>query len=317
MIHCKSPLRISFMGGRTDFPSFYQEEDGFVVSTTIDKHVSLTVEDSQGVQLEQEATEQVELVSDLKNSLVRHVLRSYGIEKNIGIHIKSDTPTGTGLGSSSSLTVALIKALQVKTKGNVLSNTELAEKACHIEINELGCNTGKQDQYAAAFGGLNAFTFLATGEVKVDSLQSQHAQSLEMATQLYYTGISRDGTKILEAERKTTEVAKDSLRRMADLAREFYKELKEGGDLLNLGRILDEGWKLKKGVNQLISNSMIEESYQIALSAGAYGGKLLGAGGGGYLLFICPPEKQQNLQTALAHLQPLGIKFSTDGAKVI
>lgn len=304
------------MGGRTDFPSFYEEEEGFTVSSTIDKYISLSLNEEDGVRLKQESSEHVERTKDLKNDLVRHILTSYKIENNIGIYAKSDTPTGTGLGSSSSFTVALIKALQKKVNGAPLSASELAEKACDIEIRVLGSNTGKQDQYAAAFGGLNAFRFLSSGVVETEPIQSKHTNNLEAAVQLYYTGQSRDGAKILDHERRPTTDTKGRLRRMRDLAKHFYQELKEGGDISVMGKILDEGWKLKKGVNDLITNSSIEESYQKGLGAGAYGGKLLGAGGGGYLLFLCPPDKQQNLQTALAHLRPLNIKFSTEGARL-
>ena len=241
MIKCISPLRISFMGGRTDFPAFYREEEGFTVSTTIDKYIHLTLSEAKGVLLEQESAEHVDSVAQLKNRLVKHILSSYGIENNIGIHVKSDTPTGTGLGSSSSLTVALIKALQRKKYESALSPSALAEKACDIEINELGANTGKQDQYAAAFGGMNAFSFLSTGEVKVSPIRSNHTSSLEMATQIFYTGISRDGSKILEVERKSSDVSKNSLRKMRDLAKLFYQEINTGGDLKTMGQILDEG----------------------------------------------------------------------------
>jgi D-glycero-alpha-D-manno-heptose-7-phosphate kinase len=315
MIQCISPLRISFMGGRTDFPSFYHEEEGFVVSTTIDKYIHLSIDDGKGILLSQQG--ESEIVTDveaLKNNLVKEILKEYGA-KNLAITATSDTPSGTGLGSSSSFTVALLRALHLKYKKQNLSAQQVAELASTIEIERLGSNTGKQDQYAAAFGGFNAFRFLPNGKVEVKKVKSDHLQKLESSICVFYTGISRDGSKILESERGST--SKQALQGMRDLAKVFYQEITTSADIQSLGEILHTGWLLKKGISNLISNDIIEDSYKKGLTAGAYGGKLLGAGGGGFLLFICPPEKQENLQKALQNLKPLAIKFSTEGAKIV
>lgn len=309
------------MGGRSDLPSFYEEEEGFVVSATIDKYIYLNLYEKSAHHfwLQYKEEEVCQRVEEIQHPIIReaflqfpHIYQSKGVR----LQVESDIPSGTGLGSSSSFTVGLLNALQAQNKES-WSKERLAEEASDLEIKKLKSFIGKQDQYCAAYGGFLAMKFTQNGKVETQQikLEKSKIQNLEDHLCVFFSGIQRDGAKILESERKS--LNRDLIRSMRDLAHDFHKELIGSADCKILGEILANGWEIKQRVNQKVSTSAIQEIYEQALKAGIYGGKLLGAGGGGYLMFLCPPERQEKLQNALPGLQRLPVHFSHNGSEII
>lgn len=320
MIITKTPFRVSFCGGGSDIPEFYREYGGCVISTSINRYMYISIHPyfNEGTTaLKYSQTEIVNELSEIKHSIFKCVLNDMNLS---GVEITStaDVPSGTGLGSSSSFTVGLIHSIYCY-KGKYVSKQKIAEDACNVEINKLGNPIGKQDQYAAACGGLNFITFREDDTVSVEPL-IMHPDTLKALQEnivVYYTGITHDANKIL-AEQKNNISQPDkikNLKYMCDLTRSMKKSL-EDNDLSDFGKILDESWQKKKELSSGITNPRIDDMYNAAISNGASGGKLLGAGGGGFLLFYCEKYRQRNLDEKLG-LKRFPISFEHDGTSVV
>lgn len=321
MIITKTPFRVSFCGGGSDMPDFYREHEGCVVSTSINRYMYISIHpyfDDKSTALKYSQTEIVDNIQDIKHKIFRQVLNDMDIS---GVEITStaDVPSGTGLGSSSSFTVGLIHSLYCY-KGKYVAKDKIAAEACDVEINRLGNPIGKQDQYAAACGGLNLITFHQDDTVSVEPviMRPETLKALQENLVIYYTGITHDANKILAEQKKNITSQKDktdNLIRMCELAREIKKSL-ENDELSDFGEILNEGWKKKKELASGIADSRIDDMYETALKNGATGGKLLGAGGGGFLLFYCEKYKQKRMEEALG-LTRFPVQFEHDGTSVV
>lgn len=321
MIITKTPFRVSFCGGGSDIPAFYKENGGCVISTSINKYMYILIHpyfDEKVTMLKYSQNERVDDIKDIQHSILRCVLN----EKNVsGVEITStaDVPSGTGLGSSSSFTVGLLHTLACY-EGKYMSKGKLAEEACRIEIEELGNPIGKQDQYAAAFGGLNFLSFHKDGTVSVEPIIMNGDKMRELQDNLvmFYTGLTHDANKILSEQKKnisSDERKTQNLRDMCDLAKQMKCSL-ESNNIDDFGQFLNEGWMKKRELAGDISNPVIDELYDKAMKNGATGGKLLGAGGGGFLLFYCPKEKQNDLKTKMG-LKEFPFRFEHDGTSVV
>lgn len=320
MIITKTPFRISFCGGGSDIPDFYKEYGGCVLSTTINRYMYITIHPyfyKNKTTLKYSENEIVEDVNKIKHKIFRRVLSDMNIS-GVEIGSTADIPSGTGLGSSSSFTVGLLHTLYCY-QGKFVSKAKLAEEACQVEIERLGNPIGKQDQYAAAFGGLNFLSFHQDDSVSVEPviMKGKTLKTLQDNLILFYTGITHDANTILSEQKKniSQRSKSKSLQEMCILVKDMKKSLEEN-DLRDFGKILNEGWIRKKELAGGVSSSAIDELYETALSNGALGGKLLGAGGGGFLLFYCPKEKQEKLKSSIA-LQSLEFSFEHDGSSVI
>ena len=322
MIITQAPYRISFAGGGTDLPAFCRDEPGAVISTAIDRHMYVTVGTrfENTIRVAYSTTEIVETLAQLKHSLVREALRVTGLDRSLEITTIGDVPAGTGMGSSSALTVGLLAALYAY-QGRIASPEELARLACEIEIERVGHPIGRQDQYISAYGGLQYLRFNPDQTVDVEpvpcSRETLHA--LEERLLLVYTGSTRDANEILKAQKSATASKLGVLRRMRDLAGEMRDALTgpQGPDLGHFAELLREGWELKRTVVSAISTDMVDEWYRRARAAGARGGKLLGAGGGGFLLLMAEPEHHDAIRETLGRPKELPVSFDPRGARVI
>lgn len=320
MIITQTPLRISFAGGGTDFRGFYQKEYGAVVSTAIDKYIYVIVKErfDDLIRIGYTRTEMVESVDQIQHELVREAMRMVGIEKGIEISTMADIPSeGSGLGSSSTVTVGLLNALYAY-KGESVTAETLARQACEIEIDILGKPIGKQDQYIAAYGGLRHFRFYPNEEVEVNSIDLDEGarQRLCESLLLFWTGVTRNASDVLSEQKSNIANKMHLLTEMRDQADELARLLKVGA-IASLGQTLREGWLRKRQLASGITNSRIDELFDLAMSAGAIGGKVTGAGGGGFFLVCVPPENRAAVRKKLAHLRELPINLSRDGSKVI
>ena len=319
MIITKTPLRISFTGGGTDIQDYYRFKGGAVVSAGINKYIYITVNrkfDRQ-IRVSYSKTEMVDEVAELRHELVRECLKLVGIDGGIEITSISDIPSGTGLGSSSTFTVGLLNALYAYA-GDSPSAEELARQACQVEIDILKHPIGKQDQYAAAYGGMNYFRFNQDGSVerKHIFLDDHSYRQMRQKLMLFYTGITRSADSILTEQKQNTASKMETLNFMRDQADAMYVELTENGFNEHFGEALHQGWLKKQSLASSISNNRISEYYDKAIAAGATGGKLLGAGGGGFLLFYCDEEKQSTVEKALG-LPLVDFHVSARGSRVI
>lgn len=301
MIITKTPLRISFTGGGTDLPEYYLKDGGAVVSCGINKYIYITVNKKfdDRIRVSYSRTEIVDEVRDLHHELIRECMKLVGIRGGIEITSIADIPSGTGLGSSSAFTVGLLNALHTYN-GYSPSAEELARQACEVEIGVLKHPIGKQDQYAAAYGGTNYFRFNRDGTVERRRiyLNDANARLMRQKLLLLYTGITRDANAILVEQKHNTAARLETLDFMRNQADEMYRELTEEGFTEHFGRMLHEGWQQKRELASTISSGPINELYDTALRAGAAGGKLLGAGGGGFLLFYCDEDRQDAVEKA-------------------
>lgn len=323
MIISKTPLRMSFVGGGSDLPAFYREHGGAVLSTAIDKHIYITVnkrfDDSYRVSYSR--TEEVPSIDDVQHPLARECLRLTGCADGIEITSIADIPArGTGLGSSSSFVVGLLHALHAYG-GRYVSAGQLAEEACRIEIEKCGEPIGKQDQYAAAFGGLNVIRFHPDDRVDVEPVICRTDVLADLQSQFltFYTGATRSASALLA--KQSQDVAADRakqqcLRRMVELVDETRRVL-QAGDLRAFGDLLDENWRLKASLTAGITNEQVDHWYRVAREAGAWGGKLLGAGEGGFLLVQAPVERHEAVHRALADIRHVPLRFERNGSQII
>ena len=323
VIMTRTPLRVSFAGGGTDLAEFYEREPGAVFSTAIDKYIYVTVKRhgsvfNEAIRLNYSRSEQVQRVGEIENDIARECLRLLAIEPPIYVSTVADLPASTGLGGSSSFAVGLLNALHA-FRGERVSAGQLAEEASHIEIDVLKQPIGKQDQYAAAFGGLNCFSFRAGGAVTVEPqrLHNGGLKSLFDSILFFWTGHQRDSSSVLSEQRANTQSKMDALLCMRGHARELQELSADGHvDVARFGNVLHESWLLKRCLASKISNSEIDRWYDLAIAAGAYGGKLCGAGGGGFLLFIVKPEFQAAVRRALDDLKEVPVAPEVHGSQV-
>lgn len=295
MIITKTPLRMSFVGGGSDLPSFYKKYGGAVISSAIDSFVYIIMKDrfEEGIRLSYSKTENILRTSEIEHPLVRNAFLLRNFDESVEVVSIADIPSsGTGLGSSSSFTVGLLRALN-SFKNKEIDARELAESACHIEIDLCGNPIGKQDQYAAAFGGLKMYKFNTDDSVAIEDITISLETRNELNKQIisFYIGGDRSANKIL-ADQQDQLRKKDkiqSMKRMVELVYDLKNEL-ENNNLRNFGEILHENWTLKRNMTKMIANTYIDEIYKTAIENGATGGKLLGAGGGGFMIFHVPSE---------------------------
>ena len=323
MIITRAPFRVSFCGGGSDLPSFYEKYSGCVLSTTIRKYVYLTISKAflkDTITLKYSQTEVVTDPDQIQHRIFRQVLKDFG---TTGIEITSiaDIPAGTGLGSSSSFTVALLKLLYTYNE-QFASDYKIAKEACDIEINQLGNPIGKQDQFAAAFGGLRYYEFMPDGFVKIEPviMRSSSYRRLESSMMMFYTGALHDANKILgeQSRNLATENSKiNATLRLCEMTRDLKKHF-EQNDVDFLGETLAQSWELKKSLASGITSPLIDDANARGMAAGAKGGKLLGAGGGGFLLFYVPEEADRNrVRGALHDLVELPVELDNSGVSII
>jgi len=320
VIISQTPLRISFAGGGTDFKGFYDKEPGAVVSTAIDKYIYVIVKErfDDLIRVGYTRTEMVERVDDIHHELVREAMRMVGVDSGIEVSTMADIPSeGSGLGSSSTVTVGLLNALYAY-KGESVTAETLARQACEIEIGVLGKPIGKQDQYIAAYGGLRHFRFYGNEEVEVNtiSISEGERQRLCESLLLFYTGVTRSSSDVLSEQKSNIRDRMLVLTEMRNQADELARLLKLG-TTASLGQTLKDGWIKKKQLASGITNPRIDEFFDLAMSAGAIGGKLTGAGGGGFFLVCTPPENRAAVRKKLSGMRELPISLSRDGSKVI
>ena len=322
MIVSKTPLRMSFVGGGSDLPAWYREELGAVLSTSINRYMYISVNPKFDgrIRLNYSRTEEADHYREIQHPIVREALALAGIEDGLEIASMADIPSkGSGLGSSSSFTVGLLHAL-FAYKNQFISKENLSRLACEIEIERCGEPIGKQDQYAAAYGGLNLIRFHPDESVSVDPIICSKSliQALNESTLILYTGRTRSASAVLAEQSTALQNAERRalMRRMVELAFELKDEL-ESGNLDNFGAILDENWRLKVQLAGGISDAQIDEWYATGIAHGAKGGKLLGAGNGGFMMFNAPVEKHDQIKRALGDLQPQKFEFDSNGAQIV
>jgi len=321
VIITRTPLRVSFAGGATDLPSFYRSYGGgAVTSAAIDRYVHVLVNRKfdRSIRVAYSRTENVDHLDDLQHPIFREAMRATGLHEAIEVHTIADIPgEGTGLGSSSTLTVGLLNAFYAY-QGILKDPAELAREACEIEMERLHGASGKQDDYIAAFGGVQYLEFHADESVRVAPipLSVRDRDALSEHISLFYTGLTRTAQDLLQRQSERTSVNRPALERMRDLAREARDAIARV-DFERLGAILDEGWTLKRGLSSGISNEAIDAQYAAAKAAGAWGGKITGAGGGGFFMLVHPPERSHEIARALAPMERLPVRITPEGSRIL
>jgi D-glycero-alpha-D-manno-heptose-7-phosphate kinase len=324
MIIARSPLRITLGGGGTDLPSYYREREGFVIAAAIDKYVYVTVTRPfrPGIYLKYSESEHVDQVAQVKHPIMREALALLRLRTpQIEITTLADIPAGTGLGSSGSFTTALLRALR-SYRHEPAENQSLAELACDIEINRLNKPVGKQDQYIAAHGGIACLTFHRDERVSVEPLRLARSTLLELEDNLllFFTGFTRAAGQILIDQQQRSEAGDEAMLRNLEYVKAMAyrsREALEAGDLMRFGALLHEHWEHKKRRSEGISNPSIDKWYTQAMSNGAIGGKLVGAGGGGFLMFYAADRGRLRQTMAEAGLEEVRFRFEFEGTKVV
>jgi D-glycero-alpha-D-manno-heptose-7-phosphate kinase len=323
MIISRSPVRLSMGGGGTDLPSYYQKHGGFLIAAAINKYVYIMAEKrfAESIRLSYSQTEIVNSVAEIEHRIFREALLYTKIEKQIELVSVADVPANCGLGTSSTFTVSLLNALFEYRRQHV-STEALAEAACHIEIERLGEPIGKQDQYVAAFGGFNAYWFQPDGKVVVEPVRIKDEDVMELQNNLilFYLNRERKAGSVLEEQNKKSQQGDSgTLERLHKIKSmgEHTRKILEQGKIDEFGEIMHEHWQTKKGLSSKVSDPFIDEAYDKALKNGATGGKVVGAGGGGFLLLYCPKQKSR-LVAAMRELglQPLWFRFTQEGAQI-
>ena len=320
MIITQTPLRVSFLGGGTDFPRFFQQQPGCVVTTAIDRYIFVIIKErfDDRIRIGYSKTELVDDIDDIQHDLVRECLRKTGIRKRVEIATMGDIPSsGSGMGSSSTVTVGLLNAMY-QHQGQQCDAATLAREAAEIEIDILKKPIGVQDQYIAAYGGQRFISFTSEAGVQVERLamDQNELRRLNGRLMLFYTNKTRQAETILQEQDRRIPQTTDVLAELSELAIQGRAAL-ECGCLDEFGKRLDDAWQLKKRLSPLISSPYIDEVYAAAKRAGAIGGKIAGAGGGGFLLVYCRPECQDDVRSALYGLPEMPFSFERDGSKVI
>ncbi len=325
MIISKTPLRASLFGGGSDFESYYRTSEigyGSVLSTALDMHVYITVNKKfdDMIRVVYKESETVDSVSEIKHNIIREALKLVGIEKGIEIIYMADIPlsgAGIGLASSSALAVGVLNALHAY-KGEYVTAKQLAREACHIEIDCLGQRIGIQDQFAVACGGFNRYRFLNDGEVSVVPavINADTRERLFDRFMLFFTGNTRDSRKILSEQSDSIEAKRKSLDELVRTVDKVYENLATG-DINSIGEELDRTWQIKKQFAGGVSNEQIDHMYEAAKAAGATGGKILGAGGGGFMLLYVPEAKRESVRAALSEYREVPFKMDSQGSRII
>lgn len=320
MIIVQTPLRISLLGGGTDFYDYYHQSGGAVLSTAIDKYLSVIVQGrfDDKIVINYSKKEIVDSIDEIQHDLVREAMRLTAVSSGVEITTLSDVPSeGSGLGSSSSVTVGLLHAFYVY-QGVLVSADELARQACHIEIDILGEPIGKQDQYIAAYGGMRFISFEQDESVQLESIvkSDEVRRRISEPLMLFYTNVTRRASSVLKEQQENIPQSTDLLQSLKTLAVDARNRVMEG-DYDALGSLMHSGWELKKQLSSTITNNEINEMYLAARGAGALGGKIVGAGGGGFLLLYCQPSRQDDVRSVLHHLRELPFTLERDGSKVI
>jgi D-glycero-alpha-D-manno-heptose-7-phosphate kinase len=320
----RTPLRVSFAGGGTDLAAYYDIEPGAVFSSTIDKYVYVTVKRhgpvfDEKVRLNYSVSESVSEIDAIRNDIARECLQFLEIEPPIYVSIVSDLPDSSGLGGSSAFAVGLLHALHTY-RGERVTAAQLADEASQVEIDLLGQPIGRQDQYAAAFGGLNLFSFRSGDHVTVEPHRGLNGSVNRLFEHLLmlWSGHQRRSSSVLLEQREHTHEHLDSLRRMRDQAYELQTLMSVAEpDLERFGSILDQGWELKRGLASTVSNPEIDAWYAAGREAGAAGGKLCGAGSGGFLLFLAEPDNQDRVLAAVPSLRRVPVRYEAHGSRVL
>ena len=320
MIITKTPLRISFVGGGSDIKEFYHQTDGKVISATIDKYVYVIIKErfDNKIIIDYTKREVVDSIDEIKHELVREAMRKTRIKNGIEIITPADIPSeGSGLGSSSTVTVGLLHAFYAY-KGVIVTREHLAREACEIEIDILKKPIGKQDQYAAAFGGVNRITFKKDGCVEIHKIELSDEQYRKLGSNilLFYTDKTRQSSSILSEQKRNTNNKFSILKKMVDLVNPFEENLIIG-NYDELGRLLNQNWIFKKKLATKITNGQIDNMYHTAIDAGAIGGKISGAGGGGFMMFYVPRHKQDSVREALKDYRELPFMLDKYGSRII
>jgi D-glycero-alpha-D-manno-heptose-7-phosphate kinase len=324
VIVTRTPLRVSFAGGGTDLPDVYERDHGAVLSTAIDKYIYVTVKRhspifKEAVRINYSRSETVNSIDEIENDIARECLRLVAIDPPIYVSTVGDLPASTGLGGSSAFAVGLLNALHA-FRGERVSASQLAEEACHIEIEVLKQPIGKQDQYAAAFGGLNLFCFRPGGAVTVEPQRFRNGALHELfeSILMFWTGHQRDASVVLSEQKSRTEEKLENLLQIRSHAYRLQSLIAKGHvDVPAFGHVLDETWQIKRGLASTITTSQIDCWYNRAMAAGALGGKLCGAGGGGFLLLLAYPECHAAVRAALSDLQEVPVGFEVHGSRVL
>ena len=324
MIISRAPLRISFFGGGTDYPEYFLKEGGAVLATAIDKYSYVTASPfpshlfDYSMRISYRKVELIKNIEETEHSVFRECLKVCGLTKDIELHNVADLPAFTGLGSSSAFTVSLLHALH-SFKGEFLNPQQLAYEAIHVERQLLKDNVGCQDQVMAAFGGFNLVEFRTEQDIVVNriSLNPQRLAEFEQYLLLVFTGIKRKASEVVAKQLKRVDQNCEALRLMRGMVYKGYDILTSNRPLSEFGELLHQSWLAKRTLDGGVSNEEIDTMYQCGLEAGAWGGKLLGAGGGGFLLFCAPPESHERLAKTFANRQLLRVKLNAPGSQII
>ena len=323
MIFSRAPLRISIGGGGTDLPSYYLKKNGFLISAAIDKYIYITLGKTFNKKflLKYSDFEEVNNIKKIKHPLFRETLKDLKIKTPVNISSHADIPAGSGLGSSGCFTVALIKAL-AEIEGTKMTKKEIAERACNIEIKKLKEPVGKQDQYSSAFGGLRSYKFMKNGEIIIKKINIEPKKLINFKNSLsiYFTGILRNSYDILKTQDKKTKIMDKDMISNLDRVKEMgmnTKHILEKGNLQDYGYLLNDHWNHKKKRSSKMTNKFINRLYDFGLSNGAIGGKLIGAGGGGFLIFFSKNSKQLEQAFKKIKINKVNFKFDFEGVKLL
>jgi D-glycero-alpha-D-manno-heptose-7-phosphate kinase len=319
MIIVQTPLRISLFGGGTDFPDYFRVKGGNVLSSAIDKYIYVIIKErfDDQIRVSYTETEIVNQVNDIRHELIREALKMTGIKKSVEIVTLGDIPAGTGLGSSSTVTVGALHAFHTYC-GHTINMEKLAREACEIEVDILNKPIGYQDQFIASYGGLRFFEFHQDGSIghQAVEIDPEILNQLSNSLLLIYSGTTRKSETILTEQKNNIHNNLAILSKLKEITREARIALTEGR-LDDIGGLLHESWELKKSLAVGINNGELEQIYQIARKAGALGGKVTGAGGGGFLMLYCSPEKKEGVRSALSYLRELPFRLEPNGSRVI
>jgi len=325
LIISKTPLRISFLGGGTDYPDYFNTfGEGAVLGTSIDKYIYLSITKfysklfDYSIRLAYSQVECVKSIDEIKHGPFRECLRLHGIENNVELNYTAELPAYTGLGSSSSFTVGLLNSLYA-FNGNFVDKNQLAKEAIHVERDILNESVGYQDQTFAAYGGFNVIKFRNEKEIEVKPIpiSQERKEEFENHLMLFFTGIKRKASEVVHKQLKKIDENKNNLQLMRKLVDNGYNLLVGNSDLTEFGNLLHQNWILKKSLDESISNNTIDKIYEDGIQSGALGGKLLGAGAGGFIVFFVPPNSKQKIREKLNYLTEIPIKIDSVGSQIL